>query len=117
MSSSVAHDNLKKEIMLAIGESGLGRVIPYEVGKFRTLHNVDSIIKIGIDGVSDLIAILVGGYFAGIEVKSGTGKLSEQQKKFKIMVEKFDGLFIEARSTQQVITEIKEYLCKKSLNT
>lgn len=109
MSSSIAHDQLRDEILLAVGSSGLARVWKYEVGLFRLYHSSQP-VRLGMEGVTDIIGILKNGRFVGIEVKTGSGKLRESQKNFKNMIQKFGGLFIEGRSVSQVMAEIKDAL-------
>lgn len=53
---------------------------------------------VGIPGQSDLTGILGDGRFVGVEVKSATGRLSERQVAFKEMVERFNGVYLVARS-------------------
>ena len=53
-------------------------------------------------GVPDIVGILPGGRFLGIEVKTAKGKLSDKQAYFKEMIEKNGGLYILARSIEDV---------------
>lgn len=109
MSSHASHDNLRNEIILVVGSSGLARVWPYEVGLFRSYQTHEP-LHIGQSGVSDIVGILLNGKFLGIEVKTGVGKLRQTQKNFKQMILKFNGVFIEGRSSDQVMQEIRSSL-------
>jgi hypothetical protein len=58
-------------------------------------------IQMGRAGVSDRTVLFQGGLWASIEIKATTG-LSEAQKRYKGRVEDLGGLFIEARSADDV---------------
>ena len=53
-------------------------------------------------GLPDIFAV-IRGRFAGIEVKAGRDKLSDNQKRRKFEIEKAGGLYFEARSTDDFI--------------
>lgn len=59
-------------------------------------------VRFGIKGQADLTGILAGGRRLEIEVKSPTGKQSEDQRNFQAMIERQGGLYILARSVQDV---------------
>lgn len=59
-------------------------------------------IKFGLPGSSDIIGIHHDGRFIAIEVKTGTGRLSEQQKNFRNMICRFHGVYVEARCVEDV---------------
>lgn len=52
----------------------------------------------GIRGVPDIIGILPGGRFLGVECKSDKGKQSPEQVEFQKKVEKLGGLYVLARA-------------------
>jgi hypothetical protein len=58
------------------------------------------IVKFGTPGAADLSGILEDGRRIEIEVKTATGRQSEQQKRFQAMIEKFNGIYILARSIE-----------------
>ena len=60
------------------------------------------IITFGLKGSADILGILTGGRFLGIEVKTSKGRQSKEQVSFQRMIEGFGGLYILARSTQDV---------------
>lgn len=60
-------------------------------------------IKFGIPGSPDILGILTTGQWLGIEVKAEKGRQSEQQKRFQTMIERFNGVYILARSVQEAI--------------
>lgn len=117
MSSSSAHDRLRNQIILVVGGSPYARVWPNETGLVRSYDNAERIFFTGIPGASDILGILCNGIFLAIEVKTGKGKLRQSQINFRAMVEKFGGIFIVGRSTEQVYAAVKEAACKKSSST
>ena len=58
-------------------------------------------IQMGRAGVSDRSVLFEGGVWVSIEIKATTG-LSDAQKRYKARVEDLGGLFIEARSADDV---------------
>jgi hypothetical protein len=56
-------------------------------------------------GCPDIIAIYKGRFY-GIEVKSFTGRLSEKQKRFKEGIEEAGGVYLVARSVDDVMKVI-----------
>jgi hypothetical protein len=61
---------------------------------------------IGEPGLPDIVGMLPGGRFLGIEVKTKTGKQSDDQKAFQARCEKEGGLYILARSLDDVMEVI-----------
>lgn len=51
-------------------------------------------IRFGTKGSGDIFAIMPGGTFASIEVKTGKGRLSPAQKEFAAAVEKAGGMAV-----------------------
>lgn len=58
------------------------------------------IVKFGTPGAADLSGILDDGRRIEIEVKTASGRQSEQQKRFQAMIERFNGIYILARSIE-----------------
>lgn len=65
-----------------------------------TLHGHH--VRFGIPGQADLTGMLPGGRRLEIEVKSATGRQTVDQVNFQKMIEKFGGLYILARSVEDV---------------
>ena len=59
-------------------------------------------IRFGIPGQADLTGILPGGQRLEIEVKSPTGRQTSDQRAFQAMMERFGGLYVFARSVDDV---------------
>lgn len=60
------------------------------------------IIRAGIKGQADISGILADGRRLEIEVKTATGRQSQDQKRWQRMIERFNGLYILARSVEDV---------------
>ena len=59
-------------------------------------------IRFGVPGQADLTGILPGGRRLEIEVKSDTGRQTDDQRNFQNMIERFGGLYVLARSVDDV---------------
>ncbi len=62
----------------------------------------DRFLRYGLKGSPDIIGIADGGRFIGIEVKTGKARQTPEQKLFEAMVFRRRGLYILARSVQDV---------------
>jgi len=108
--NTTAHNNLKNEILVAISSKyyphcfacgrSVGTFIPYH-GKIP--------VKIGIAGEPDIYALIHGISFF-IEVKTGTGRLRDDQKRFRDMIISAGGIHIEARELDTVMQEISQHI-------
>ena len=66
-------------------------------------HN-NKLVKFGLQGSADIIGLMKPhGRFLAIEVKTEKGRQSESQKRFQRMIEDMGGLYILARSPEDVI--------------
>lgn len=109
-SNTEAHNNLKNEIMVALSQRyhphcfvtgrSVGTFIPYK-GKIP--------VHIGFKGEPDIYALIHGTSFF-IEVKTGTGRLSDDQKHFKEIIERSGGNYIEARELFSVMADVESLL-------
>lgn len=69
---------------------------------------------VGRKGVPDVIGFhRSSAMFVGVEVKVGRDKMSEDQEKFRDTLLAAGGLFIEARSIEQVHKELQQYFENK----
>lgn len=83
---------------LRLWRQNTGAAVPvWAVGKPNP-----QIIKFGIPGCADLTGILADGRRLEIEVKSATGQQSQQQRNFEAMITKLGGVYILARSVDDV---------------
>ena len=68
------------------------------------------VVAFGIRGQADLTGILSNGRRLEVEVKSERGRQSRQQRDFQRMIERFGGLYVLARSVEDVRNALREYL-------
>lgn len=61
--------------------------------------------KSGLTGSSDILAC-IHGRFVAVEVKTGTGTLSTAQRRFRDAVLRSGGVFVEARSVEDVVAAL-----------
>ena len=54
-------------------------------------------------GVPDILGVMRGGRFVGIEVKTDTGRQSDDQQIFQEAIEAVGGLYILARDVETVV--------------
>ena len=116
MNNTEAHQQLVDDVLFAVGALPHARCWPQINGLFRPLYR-EGKVKVGVNGMADVggIFITLGhrdepyGRRLEIECKTGGGKLSKDQEKYKAMIEKFHGIYIQARSVEQVLTELDGY--------
>lgn len=60
------------------------------------------VIRAGVKGQADISGILMGGRRIEIEVKTATGQQRPEQKKWQAMIERFGGLYVLARTPDDV---------------
>lgn len=89
---------IQREIMLWLSSHG-ARVIRMNVGRAK-LHG--RWVAFGAPGMADLLVMLPGGRYAWVEVKSATGRQSEDQLRFASIVESVGGRYVLARSVDDV---------------
>jgi hypothetical protein len=115
--NSAAHTKLVNETVLALSKrKDLGDFWKNATGVARAMHNEKYLIRYGLEGSSDVIGILSNGLFAGIEMKTGSGKLSKAQEGFKKMIINRGGLYIVCVDTDGAVLAIEtflDYSCKK----
>lgn len=97
--STEAHQNLVKQILREIGSRSDIRIWQNSTGSVFK-HNRK--ISFGLKGSADIIGITNHGKFLAIEVKTGQAEQTSHQKNFQKMIIKFGGIYILARSVQDV---------------
>lgn len=115
------HQKLVDDLLFAVGSLPYARVWPQINGLFRKLYSEEK-VKIGVNGMADIGGLLMLeekmydwrkgepiGLRLEIECKTGGGKLSKEQIRYRDMITRFGGIYIVARSVEQVLTEIKCY--------
>jgi hypothetical protein len=63
--------------------------------------------KYGLPGSADILGIVKGGYFIGLECKTGNAKQSEGQKNFEAMIKKFGGHYCVIRSEEEALNFVR----------
>lgn len=110
MDRTKEHNKLLNDVLLAVGSNKNIRLWPRVVGVGRAI-NSDRAISFGIKGEADLDGIIAPfGRKLSIEIKTGKAKLSKDQKNYRAMILKFGGVHIVARSLEQALTELREFL-------
>jgi len=97
---------LQQEIRIALGMRDDVMMFRINVGKFRPIDGSQGrVIQSAPDGTPDLLGVIkrgdVGQAF-GIEVKSMRGQQREAQRSFQVAWEKRGGIYILARSIEDV---------------
>jgi len=102
-----AHDKLVKDILVELSRRAYVRVWKSNTGVFRDLEDDDRIIRAGVKGAADISGIIRNrsgfGIRLEIEVKTGSGRQTPQQKHFQRMIESLGGLYLLARSIQEAV--------------
>jgi 4-aminobutyrate aminotransferase-like enzyme len=65
-------------------------------------------VRASAEGAPDIIGLLRGGRFLGIECKTEEGRQDPAQKMFQKMIESMGGLYILARSVEDVKRQLPE---------
>lgn len=107
MQRNAEHQKLLDDLLFAFGSMPNVRVWVRNVGVGVV---GDRVIRYGIKGESDIDGIVSpNGRRLCIEVKTGKAVLSLDQKRFRAMILRFGGIYIEARSVEQALHEFKNF--------
>ncbi len=101
---TVEHSKLVNEILLTFGSRPDLTLWKNATGAVKI---GDRFLKFGMKGSPDIIGILDGGTFFGIEVKTGAAKQSPEQKLFEAMVFRRRGVYIVARCLDDVANALE----------
>lgn len=105
MNNTKDHQRLVDDLLYAFGSRPDVRCWPRVVGVAFAVGTGNP-IKYGIVGESDIDGIVKPcGRRLCIEAKTGKGKLTAEQIKFREMIINFGGIYIEARSVEQALRE------------
>lgn len=92
---SRTHQFLVKRILARYGSSIFVKLWQNNTGSIL----VDGrIVSFGLKGSADILGIACDGKLIAIEVKTGSAKLTQEQKLFRRMVETMGGYYYEART-------------------
>lgn len=99
---------VQSAIRLALGQRDDVMLFRINVGKFRPLHgDQNRVIQSAPNGMPDLLGVVgPNGRALAIEVKSAKGRQREEQKAFQSAWEKRGGLYILARSVDDVLERL-----------
>src|SRR3954453_20810259 len=92
----MTHDQAMARALLAVTRAG-GRAWRTEVGLFRDMRGHKH--NIGVKGMADILGLCSGGRALAVEVKTGRGVMTPEQRAFARMFAGRGGLHIEARYT------------------
>jgi hypothetical protein len=95
------------EILRTLGTRPELRIWRANVGVARIGRRV---VRFGVPGQADITGILPNGRRLEIEVKAPDGRQTEDQANFQRMIERFCGLYVLARSVEDVRKAI-EHAC------
>lgn len=91
VSQILARCGARPDCRLWSNATGLGRGL-----------TTDNVIKFGLKGSSDILGIYLGGILLAVEVKTGTGRQSLEQRAFEAMVTRFGGRYKGVGSAEEV---------------
>ena len=96
--NSAEHTALVNSILLALGRRPDVLIWKSQNGVFRAMEDHRRIVKTGVNGQSDISAIVAPrGRFVSIEVKTGKGVQSSAQKAWQKAVKDRGGIYCLAR--------------------
>lgn len=95
-----AHTDLVHAILLEFGSRSGVRLWKANTGAARS--QAGALIRFGVPGQSDISGIRSDGRRVEIEVKTGAGRRSKKQEKWARMIENYNGIYVLARSTEDV---------------
>ena len=94
---------IQNSIIRELGTKPWLRIWRANVGVARINRRV---VRFGIPGQADLTGILYDGRKIEIEIKSATGRQTQDQKNFQAIIERFNGIYILARSINDVYEQL-----------
>ena len=69
-------------------------------------------VRFGVNGAGDISGLLVDGRRLEIEVKTETGKQSDEQKNFEAMIRRFGGVYLLVRSAEEALRMVAKEIKK-----
>lgn len=97
---------IQNSILLAIGSLPWLRVWRNNTGALLDRNN--KLVKFGLQGSADIIGMMKpNGRFIAIEVKTQKGMQTASQRRVQKMVEDMGGLYILARSVEDVLKALE----------
>lgn len=108
LSDTKQESTIQKEILLEFGARQDMRIWRQNTGALKI---DDRFIRFGVPGQADITGLLIpSGRRLEIEVKKLKGAQRESQKNFEKMIIKSGGIYITARSVEEVYTKLYTFL-------
>ncbi|WP_287028302.1 VRR-NUC domain-containing protein [Herbaspirillum sp.] len=112
---------IQREVMLALSQAGclVWRQNTGQAWQGKQLHKARDQITLGqcrpvhfglCKGSSDVLGIAPGGAFLAVEVKTKTGRVTQEQQNFIVAVNRAGGIGFVARSADDALTQLGERL-------
>lgn len=95
-------------VMLDVGSLPNVRIWRQGVGRARSFDG-ERVMTFGIPGMADLSGILACGLRVEIECKAARGRLRLDQQRWRDMIRAMGGIWVEARSSDDVLEALKEH--------
>lgn len=117
MTSRLAERDIQAAILGAVGSMPHVRLWRSNTGAARNPRD-GRVVRFGVPGQGDLSGIIhtcSGGVRLEIEVKSATGRQSPEQRRFQLMIERFGGCYVLARSVEDATQGIAAFLAARNL--
>ena len=102
----LAEETIQNDIIREFGTKPWIRLWRQNTGVARISQRV---VRFGVPGQADLTGILPDGRRLEIEVKSATGRQSQDQKNYQNLISKFNGVYILARSVKDVYEQLSKH--------
>ena len=103
---AVSESKILAQVLWFLGRRPDVRCWRANCGVARALSS-DHIIRYGIPGQADISGILSDGRRLEIETKTARRSQSKQQVAFQAMIEKFNGVYIVARSADDALAQLR----------
>ena len=100
------HNKLQNDILVALSRQNLGLFWSNATGAGKS--PTGEWIRYGLVGSSDILGVVNGGYFVGIEVKTGSGVQSPGQINFESAVKKRGGYYFVARNIPDTLLVVSQ---------
>lgn len=107
MGSYKQHQALVRKALIELSKLGC-RAWQNQTGMGRSMDNT-RVIRFGLPGSSDILGIIPpAGRLLAVEVKTGQGQQTKEQRQFQEMVQSLGGIYIVVREEHEV--NLSQYL-------
>lgn len=92
---------LVQSILRELGNDPRWRIWRQNTG--AAITHTGALVRFGVPGQADIMGLMLPhGRLVAIEAKSPNGRQSDRQRKFQAMIERFGGIYILARTVDDV---------------